>query len=138
SHGAGKHMAVIAVGGEGRVALLERGVDADDDRRLADIEVAEPTNQPHPVHLTGALFKAADQQHVGIPALERLGRDLRIGWFNPIRLAGDGHSWHSSGLSRSMVANPAVCNLRGSGGRAAKQAFRGASGYRPRPRPFLV
>src|SRR5207237_10459529 len=96
-HAAGKHMAVIAVGGDDRVTLPERGLDTDDDRLLADIEVAEPTNQPHAIHLTGALLKAADQQHVGIPALERLGRDLRIGGLNPLRFQGAGPSLRSPG-----------------------------------------
>src|SRR5438045_8734195 len=56
-HPAGQHMAVIAVGSDDRVTLLERGLHTDDDRLLADIEVAETADQPHAVHLAGTLLK---------------------------------------------------------------------------------
>jgi hypothetical protein len=68
-HAAGQHVAVIAVGGHDRVALLQRRLHADDHRLLPDIKMAEPTDQPHAVHLPGPLLEAADQQHVGVPAL---------------------------------------------------------------------
>jgi hypothetical protein len=57
-------MAVIAIAGDDAVALFERGLDADHHRFLADIEVAETTDQPHAVHLARLFFKPADQQHV--------------------------------------------------------------------------
>ena len=59
-------MAVVAIGGDGRVAFLERRLHADDDCLLADIKVAEPADQPHAVHLSGPLLEAADQQHVAV------------------------------------------------------------------------
>src|SRR5204862_2867080 len=40
-HAAGQHMAVIAVGGDDRVALLQRGLHADDHRFLSDIEMTK-------------------------------------------------------------------------------------------------
>ena len=59
-------MAVIAVAGDHLVARLERHLHADDDRFLADIEVAEAADQAHAVHLAGLLLEAADQQHVAV------------------------------------------------------------------------
>ena len=43
---------------------FERRLHADDDRLLADIEMAEAADQPHAVHLPGSFLEAADQQHV--------------------------------------------------------------------------
>ncbi len=57
-------MAVIAVGGDDGVALVDIGLHADDDGFLADIKMAEATNQPHAVKLAGPLLEAADQQHL--------------------------------------------------------------------------
>ena len=74
-HAAGQHVAVVAIGGDDRVALLERRLHADDDRLLPDIEVAEAADQPHAVHLPGALLEAPDQQHVAVIAQQLLGRD---------------------------------------------------------------
>ena len=45
---------------------FERGLHADDDRFLADIEVAEAADQAHAVELAGLLLEAADQQHLAI------------------------------------------------------------------------
>ena len=61
-------MAVVAIGGDDAVALLQRRLDADDDRLLADIEVAEAADQPHAVQLARLLLEAADQQHVAVIA----------------------------------------------------------------------
>src|SRR5215213_10276140 len=61
-HAAGQHMAVVAVGGDDRVAFLERRLHPDDDRLLPDIEMAEPADQAHAVHLPGPLLEAPDQQ----------------------------------------------------------------------------
>ena len=57
-------MAVIAIAGDHLITLLGRELHADDDRFLADIEVAEPADQPHAVHLARLLLETADQQHV--------------------------------------------------------------------------
>jgi hypothetical protein len=57
-------VAVVAVGGDHLVALLERHLHADDDGFLPDIEVAEPADEAHAVKLAGLLLEAADQQHV--------------------------------------------------------------------------
>ena len=78
-HAAGQHMAMVAIGGDDRVAVLEGGLDADNHRLLPDIEVAVAADQPHAVHLPGALLKAADQQHVPVIVQERFGRDVRLG-----------------------------------------------------------
>ena len=48
SHAAGQHMAVVAIAGDALVAFLGRGLHADDDRFLPDIEVAEAADQPMP------------------------------------------------------------------------------------------
>ena len=65
-HAGGEHVAVVAIPGDDLVALLEDDLHADDDRLLADVEVAEAADQPHAVHLAGLLLEAADQQHVAV------------------------------------------------------------------------
>jgi hypothetical protein len=45
------------------IALADRHLHADDNRFLADIEVAEAADQPHAVHLAGTLLEAADEEH---------------------------------------------------------------------------
>ena len=45
---------------------FERHLHADDDRFLADIEMAEAADQAHAVELAGLFLEAADQQHVAI------------------------------------------------------------------------
>jgi hypothetical protein len=57
---------MIAIRGDDLIALLQRGLHADDDGFLADIEVAESADQTHAVELARALLEAADQQHVAI------------------------------------------------------------------------
>ena len=66
-------MAVVAIAGDDLVAVLDRHLHADDDGLLADIEVAEAADQPHAVHLAGALLEAADEQHLreGVEFLAR-------------------------------------------------------------------
>jgi hypothetical protein len=64
-HAAGQHVAVVAI------AVMtwspsQRGLHADHDRFLADIEVAEAADQPHAVELARLLLEAADQQHVAV------------------------------------------------------------------------
>jgi hypothetical protein len=67
---------------------LQRRLEADRDRFLADIEVAEAADQAEAVKLAGALLEAADEQHLavifeqfvlaGLMAL-RLGRAFAVG-----------------------------------------------------------
>src|SRR5579883_3138880 len=57
-HAGGKHMTMIAIGGDDAVALLRRRHDADHHRLLADIEVAEAADEAHAVHLSGLLLEA--------------------------------------------------------------------------------
>ena len=52
------------------VALFGRAHQADHNRFLADIEMAEAADQAHAVKLAGPLFKAADQKHVVIEFFE--------------------------------------------------------------------
>ena len=70
-HAGGQHMAVIAIGGDDLIALLKRHLHADDDRFLADIEMAEAADETHAVKLAGLLLEAADQQHrlIGVQLL---------------------------------------------------------------------
>src|SRR5262245_61995747 len=63
-HAAGEHVPVVAVSGYDLIAGLERHLHADDDRLLADIEVAEAADRAHAVKLAGLFLKAPDQQHV--------------------------------------------------------------------------
>jgi hypothetical protein len=59
-------MAVVAIAGDDLIAILGGHLHADDDRFLADIEMAEAADQAHAVHLAGLLLEAADQQHLAI------------------------------------------------------------------------
>ena len=63
-HAGGQHVAMVAVGGDDLVALLEGHLHADDDGLLADIEMAEAADEAHAVELAGLFLEAADQQHV--------------------------------------------------------------------------
>src|SRR6185295_7768991 len=55
-------------GGDHLITGFEGRLQADDDRFLADVEVAKTANQTHAVELACALFEAADEQHVAIKA----------------------------------------------------------------------
>ena len=63
---AGQHVAVVAVGGDGLVAGLGLEHQAGHHRLLPDVEVAEAADQPHAVHLAGALLEAADEEHAAV------------------------------------------------------------------------
>src|SRR5262249_18475701 len=71
-HAASQHVSVIAIGRDDRVTFLERRLHTDDHRLLPDIEVAEPADQPHAVHLPGTLLEAPNQQHVTIVSKQLL------------------------------------------------------------------
>src|ERR1700674_4392328 len=81
-HAAGEHMAVVAVGGDHLIAVLGGELHADDDGFLTDVEVAEPADEAHAVHLAGLFLEAADEQHLAIGTdfllrRERLGQRAR-------------------------------------------------------------
>ena len=59
-------MAVVAIAGDDLVAFLSRHLHADHHGFLADIEMAEPADQAHAVHLAGLLLEPADQQHLAV------------------------------------------------------------------------
>src|SRR5262249_19677848 len=81
----------------------DRQLHADDDRLLADIEVAEAPDQPHAVELSGLLLEASDEQHLAqrrellllaeFRYLRRLfrGRPARCSRLGRWSIAGDGH-----------------------------------------------
>ena len=48
-HAAGKHMPVVAVGGDAAVAVLGRGFKPDNHRFLSDIKVTETADHTHAV-----------------------------------------------------------------------------------------
>src|SRR5262249_23277798 len=93
------------------VARPAAGLHADDHRLLADIEVAEPADEAHAVHLPGLLLEAADEQHVAVELQELGGADLRLLHLGLLGLAfGDGHglSLGDNGISRRNGA-PVGC-----------------------------
>src|SRR5262245_37912374 len=55
---------MVAIARDDAIAGLERHLHADDDRLLADIEVAEPPDEAHSVELARLLFEPPDEQHV--------------------------------------------------------------------------
>jgi hypothetical protein len=59
-------MSVIAVGCDALVAFIGGGFQSDDNSFLADVQMAEPANQTHPIQLSRLFFKTADQQHLTI------------------------------------------------------------------------
>src|SRR5262245_17841889 len=65
-HGAGQHVAVIAVACNDAVTGRKRCLHADNYRLLADIEMAEAADQAHAIELARLLLKAAYQQHVPV------------------------------------------------------------------------
>src|SRR5690606_36134356 len=65
-HAARQHVAVVAVAGDDLVAGFEHHLHADDDRFLADVEMAEAADQPHAVHLPRLLLEAADGEHAAV------------------------------------------------------------------------
>jgi hypothetical protein len=77
-------VAVVAVAGDHRIAVLQHRLDADDHRLLANIEMAEAADQAHAIELARLLLEAADQQHVAVMLTNRLGRD--VGLFRGARL----------------------------------------------------
>ena len=74
---AGEHMPVVSVGGDDLVAVLRRHLHADDDRLLADVEMAEAGDDAHAVELPRLLLEAADQQHVAIGGFLLVERERR-------------------------------------------------------------
>ena len=97
-HSAGQHVPVVAIAGDHLIAGLRRKLHADDDRFLTDIEMTEPADEAHAVHLPGLLLEAADEQHfpvgVEILVLVELGRigdgfaSRILDWRGLVRLAG--------------------------------------------------
>ena len=79
-------MTVITISGDDLVALGDRHLHADNDRFLADIEVAETADEPHAVKLPGLLLETADQQHLPIGAeLCFLSKAQRFRWTKLVR-----------------------------------------------------
>ena len=95
-HAAGEHVTVIAIAGDHLVAVALGHLHADDDRLLADIEVAEPPDQPHAVHLAGLLLETPDQQHLA----ERLEL-LFLGEFRDRACVGRRRGW--AALFRDLI-----------------------------------
>ncbi len=59
-------MAMIPVGRDDRILLIESSLHANDDGFLTNIEMAEPANQAHAIHLAGLLLKTAYLEHIAI------------------------------------------------------------------------
>ena len=58
-------MTVIAISGDHAVLVaVERGLEADRNRFLADVQVAEAADQAEPVELAGAFLEPANEQHL--------------------------------------------------------------------------
>ena len=120
-HAGSQHVTVVAIGGDDRVAFLERRLHTDDDGLLPDIEVTEAADQTHAVHLSGPLFEAPDQQHVAVVTEQLLLGDAEIGEFDRIGFALDCHIASSTPppearpreFAGSMVTKSRRCNHGG-------------------------
>jgi len=105
-----QHVAVVAIAGDlGILALLRRHGDASNHGLLADIEVAEATDQAHAVHLAGLLLKTPDQQHLAVGFEVLFPGEFR---YVGLRLGLSGHS-----LTRheERSASKWICRLARSG-----------------------
>ena len=60
-HSAGQHVSMVAVAGYDLIALFQGHLHADDDRLLADVEMAEAADRAHSVELSGLFLKPPDQ-----------------------------------------------------------------------------
>ena len=85
-------MAMVAIAGDDAVAPdLHRRLQADGDRFLADVEVAETADQPEAVELAGALLEPADEQHLLVEVEQLVLASLvalRLGRAFPTEAAG--------------------------------------------------
>ena len=67
-HAGAEHVAVVAIGCNDLVALLDRHLHAHHHGLLADVEVAEAADEAHAVELRRLLLEAADEQHPAVGA----------------------------------------------------------------------
>src|SRR5690606_12982320 len=95
-HAAGEAEAVVAVGGDERVPVVERPDGAGRDGLLAYVEVEEAGDLLAAVHLRGALLEAALEQHVAVHRVEvvraeakRLVRVAALGVEAKVRALGE-------------------------------------------------
>ena len=65
-HAGCQHVCMIAITGDDGVTLFHRRLNADHDRFLTNIEMAETSDQTHAIHLSGFFFKTTDQQHFAV------------------------------------------------------------------------
>src|SRR3984893_8193909 len=63
-HATSKHMAMIAVAGDGLVAFHRRHHDSGDDRLLTNVEMAKTADETHAIHLPRFFLEPADEEHV--------------------------------------------------------------------------
>jgi hypothetical protein len=72
---------MVAIAGDHRVLVaVERGLQADRNGFLADIEMAEAADETEAVELAGFFFEAADEQHLLVEF-----EQLLLGGFVPLR-----------------------------------------------------
>src|SRR5215469_6545199 len=143
-HATRQHVAMVAIGGDNRVALLQRRLHANDDSLLPDIKVAEPTDQPHAVHLPGSLLEPPDQQHVSVVSEQLLRGDAQIGKGNRFGFALD---CHAASSARPRNVAPRICSEHGGklavlqpqpSGKPAEGGEVESSGGLPRRRPATL
>ena len=72
-------MAVVAVTGNHTIIAGNGSLHADNDSFLPDVKMAEATNKPHAIKLTGFFFKATDQQHFTVIFEEIVTARLIVG-----------------------------------------------------------
>src|SRR6266481_4786309 len=63
-HSSGQHVTVVPVSRYDLIALLQGHLHANDNRFLADIEMAKAADRAHSIELAGLFLETADQQHV--------------------------------------------------------------------------
>ena len=64
---------IVESTGDDLIAVLAVGLQANDDRFLPDVEVAEATDQTHAVELPRFLLETADHEHFAVETEQLLG-----------------------------------------------------------------
>ena len=98
-HAAGQHVPVVTVSCYDLIALFQGHLHANDDRFLADIEMAKAADRAHAIELTGFFLKTPDQQHVAKRAQFLLAGEFQSMVGAVACLFRDGFLWCSHGKS---------------------------------------
>ena len=112
----GEHMTMVAIAGDDPVAPdLERGLETDRDRLLADIEVTEAADQTEAVKLPGFFLEPANEQHLPVEFEQfLLGGVIRLGLGRPFAIGIAAALLPAHWARRILLLEPRRISPRGS------------------------